>query len=477
MTWRRTETIQIYVPEAPTTQRLQQRLATMRQQSAAAQAVVDALPQSPVAPMAPQLPTGQVPMLPSAPAAEQPAMVQGQDGRTYVIQAITPAGGTPHVYAQPRRTPVLPFILIALVVVLLIVATPGTRAMLGGAGTTPLAASLSGAVPGEGAGDAGAFNPPGDGQLRGAPSVTPEQINHILAEYGSPAEGQGQVIYDLGVEWGIDPAWAVAFFIHESTAGTHPNWAGWKGNGSHTSNPGNIICAGYHRCHGRFRDYASWQEGFNDWYRLIHDEYLVGRGHNTVADIIPVYAPSADNNHPPSYINAVQALVDTWRNEHNKHGAQEPVSNGGDPVVPHGNPLRAANTVITQGYAIGTHAPAGTWGAIDLALDGNGDGRADPAGTQGRPIYATHAGVVEVTPESWPAGNHVWVTNAEYRTGYAHLASFTVASGQHIEAGTQIGTIGSTGMSSGPHLDYQVWKKEPNGWVNQNPLDYGILEA
>lgn len=158
--------------------------------------------------------------------------------------------------------------------------------------------------------------------------------------------------------------------------------------------------------------------------------------------------------------------------------AQPPLLGRGLPgtLRPSGNPLRAANTVMTQGYGSGTHAPAAIWGAVDLALDGTGDGYADPTGSWNQPVYATHYGVVKVTPNSHPAGNHVWVTNDEYRTGYAHLAGFAVVSDQVVEAGDLIGYIGSTGMSSGPHLDYQVWERRSDAWINVNPLDYGALD-
>ncbi len=149
---------------------------------------------------------------------------------------------------------------------------------------------------------------------------------------------------------------------------------------------------------------------------------------------------------------------------------------GGD-LRPQGNPLGAPNTVMTQGYGVGSHAPAETWGAVDLAIDGNGDGSADPQGSWEHPVYATHSGVVKLTPNSWPAGNHIWVTNDEYRTGYAHLAGFAVADGQQVRPGDLIGYIGSTGQSSGPHLDYQVWAMQNGAWVNQTPLDFGALDG
>lgn len=157
---------------------------------------------------------------------------------------------------------------------------------------------------------------PGDHNIQGAPTISPEQIDKILESYGSPAAGTGQAWYDLGVKYNIDPAYAVAFFIHESSAGTNPAWAGWKDYGSRTSthNVGNIICAGYATCYGRFRDYSSWEAGIDDWYRLIAVEYIQGRGTLTIDQIIPIYAPSFEND-VDAYVNSVEGLVDTWRSQ------------------------------------------------------------------------------------------------------------------------------------------------------------------
>jgi murein DD-endopeptidase MepM/ murein hydrolase activator NlpD len=143
------------------------------------------------------------------------------------------------------------------------------------------------------------------------------------------------------------------------------------------------------------------------------------------------------------------------------------------PDMPYGNPLQSARAVMTQGYGVGSHAPAAVWGAVDLAIDGNGDGQADPQGSLGTPIYATNRGTIKLTPNSYPAGNHVWVIGEHFKTGYSHLKGFApgLTDGQVVEPGTLIGYLGSTGESSGPHLDYQVWKDG----VNVNPLDYGVL--
>ena len=148
--------------------------------------------------------------------------------------------------------------------------------------------------------------------MQGAPSITVDQINQILASYNSPAAGSGQAWYDLGQKYKIDPAYAIAFFIHESSAGTATNWAGLKSDGGTTHNIGNIICAGYSTCYGRFRDYPTWEAGIEDWYRLISVEYIEGRGTVTVEQIVPIYAPSFENN-VDGYVASVTQMVDGWR--------------------------------------------------------------------------------------------------------------------------------------------------------------------
>jgi len=151
-------------------------------------------------------------------------------------------------------------------------------------------------------------------------------------------------------------------------------------------------------------------------------------------------------------------------------GRGEPAANAD---TPSSNPLGLPNTVMTQGYGVGSHAPANIWGAVDLAIDGNDDGQADPQSTDGTPVYATHDGVVQLARDTFPAGNHIWVLGNRFKTGYSHLKDFAVQDGQTVKRGDVIGYVGSTGESSGPHLDYQVWQDG----VNVNPLDFGALDV
>jgi hypothetical protein len=153
---------------------------------------------------------------------------------------------------------------------------------------------------------------PGEHSVVGPPTISTDDVEAVLRQYSSPAVGTGPIWIDMGKKYGIDPAYALAFFIHESSAGTNPRWDGMKPDGSTTHNIGNISCAGYPRCLGRWRDYGSWQEGIEDWFRLIADEYVAGRQISTVEQIMPIYAPAFEND-VDAYTNAVVSTVDGWR--------------------------------------------------------------------------------------------------------------------------------------------------------------------
>jgi hypothetical protein len=154
--------------------------------------------------------------------------------------------------------------------------------------------------------------PAGQHAVVGAPTLSAQFIDSVLAHYNSPAQGTGKIWVEMGQRYGIDPAYALAFFIHESSAGTNPGWAGIKPGGGSTHNVGNIICAGYATCFGRFRDYDSWDSGIEDWYKLIANEYINDRGAMTVEQIIPIYAPSFEND-VNNYVQTVVGLADSWR--------------------------------------------------------------------------------------------------------------------------------------------------------------------
>ena len=139
----------------------------------------------------------------------------------------------------------------------------------------------------------------------GRPSLSPAFVNQILQAAHSPAQGTGQALYDLSVRSGINDAYALAFFKHESRYGT-------TGIAQATLSLGNVRCSSGYRCIGGYRAYDSWQAGYADWYALILTLYIRQWHLTTPAQIIPVYAPASDNNDPPAYIADVNESVSVW---------------------------------------------------------------------------------------------------------------------------------------------------------------------
>jgi len=79
-----------------------------------------------------------------------------------------------------------------------------------------------------------------------------------------------------------------------------------------------------------------------------------------------------------------------------------------------------------------------------------------PTGTW---IYAALDGRVTSTGYSNVYGNYVIVSHhSGYRTLYAHMSAITAVKGQYVNASSKIGKVGSTGMSTGPHLHFTVYK-------------------
>ncbi len=77
----------------------------------------------------------------------------------------------------------------------------------------------------------------------------------------------------------------------------------------------------------------------------------------------------------------------------------------------------------------------------------------------GAPIHAIMDGVVKFAGRSGGYGNFIKLAHAGgIASGYGHMSRFAVRSGAHVKQGQVIGYVGSTGMSTGPHLHWEVWK-------------------
>lgn len=81
----------------------------------------------------------------------------------------------------------------------------------------------------------------------------------------------------------------------------------------------------------------------------------------------------------------------------------------------------------------------------------------DIGAAAGTPIYAAASGTIEVATSNNSYGNYVMVNHGSGTTTvYAHMESMTVSSGQYVTQGQIIGYVGSTGITTGPHLHYEV---------------------
>lgn len=87
----------------------------------------------------------------------------------------------------------------------------------------------------------------------------------------------------------------------------------------------------------------------------------------------------------------------------------------------------------------------------------------DYAASTGTPVRAVGDGTVEQAGYYGNNGNYVKIRhNSTYTTGYLHLSRIEggVSPGAEVEQGDVIGYVGSTGLATGPHLCYRLWKNE-----------------
>jgi murein DD-endopeptidase MepM/ murein hydrolase activator NlpD len=114
---------------------------------------------------------------------------------------------------------------------------------------------------------------------------------------------------------------------------------------------------------------------------------------------------------------------------------------------------------VTSGFTTGRYHPI-----LHKMRAHKGVDLAAPSGT---PVRSVADGVV--TRAGWAGGhgNHVEVKHeGGYATGFSHLSKILVKVGEHVRQGQFVGKVGSTGMSTGPHLHYEFKVKG----VHRDPL-------
>ncbi len=87
-------------------------------------------------------------------------------------------------------------------------------------------------------------------------------------------------------------------------------------------------------------------------------------------------------------------------------------------------------------------------------------GGTDIGASYGTAIWAADSGTVVYSSDGWNGGwgNYVMIDHGNgMQTLYAHMSSRAVSVGQTVSAGQTIGYVGSTGMSTGPHLHFEMY--------------------
>jgi len=97
----------------------------------------------------------------------------------------------------------------------------------------------------------------------------------------------------------------------------------------------------------------------------------------------------------------------------------------------------------------------------------------DIAGRVNSTVLAAAEGVVLEAKYSVSYGYYIIILHRnDYKTVYAHLNALGVKKGERVDQGQRIGTIGSTGISTGPHLHFEVRYKnrcvDPEKFLSQN---------
>lgn len=112
-------------------------------------------------------------------------------------------------------------------------------------------------------------------------------------------------------------------------------------------------------------------------------------------------------------------------------------------------PVKNPNYHISMQFGPNIHPLHGNWyihKGIDFSTWRSGD-----------PVLATASGQVVTVAFDNSFGNYIVIKhNHGMYTRYAHLNSFRVKKGQTVDQGDIIGTIGNTGISTGPHLHYEI---------------------
>ena len=211
--------------------------------------------------------------------------------------------------------------------------------------------------------------------------------------------------------------------------------------------------------------YYEWKDGDQieavaNYYRTVSDDIVAYSGNNFDLTALD------ENNHG---ISPGTMLVIP--------GGTRPIKDWGPPAITRQNPASAryygsghCGQIYSGAVGTGTFVWPTTYRGISGYPYSGIHPAIDIGGQTGNAIYAVDSGVVVYAGWSnYGYGNLIVIDHGNgFQSAYAHLSVVGVSCGQSVFQGGQIGSMGSTGNSSGPHLHFELIL---NG-AKPNPLDY-----
>ncbi|MFP4300684.1 MAG: M23 family metallopeptidase [Spirochaetaceae bacterium] len=117
--------------------------------------------------------------------------------------------------------------------------------------------------------------------------------------------------------------------------------------------------------------------------------------------------------------------------------------------IPNAWPMVAGRGRVTMEFGPNIHPVTGQW-YLHKGFD--------IADSVGVPVVASANGKVVELGFDPGYGMYVWLRHKYgFRTRYSHLQNISVSEGEEVVQGAVLGTVGNTGISTGPHLDFQIW--------------------
>lgn len=247
--------------------------------------------------------------------------------------------------------------------------------------------------------------------------------------------GMGLDFQAIATSNSVDPVLLASIAFLETTHGTSDLVR-------NKNNPGGL----YDSSRGEFYSFPTLQAGLEMMASTLYRLYI-SQGLVTISQIGAKYAPIGAENDPTNLNMNWVPTVTSIANDLGGLTMNCDVVNQGS-----GEYVRPTNGSISSPFGYRVDPVTGIAGEFHKGID-----FASPTGT---PILSAQSGkVVRVVRSGWGGGygHHVVIqTPDEKYNMYAHMSTVSVSDGQQVSQGQQIGAVGDTGDSTGPHLHFEV---------------------